>query len=499
MDRFVPCLRRPAARIAGVVLAGLFLLAVFPGIARCATTIAVDPAAMLGSFAPELLGVNVQWTSGCDGLQEPGGGGLSPSVLARVKELAPPLVRYPGGLLSSTQDWRLGVGPLEARGYSPDFVGKKEKMTCGTGEFLDFLKRIQARGMITANVTRTPEEAAQWLEYVKKAGGDVPWWEIGNESYFPQDPSYMSARDYGDRFGRFSRVLRRVDPGVRVGAILEGSLIAAAWAKYIIPDIKGWNADVVAATAAEADFYTVHLYAPFNHDRAPEGTVRAIMAAPAALEKNLAEVLAMVRKAKPDAAVFVTEFNVGTDNTVDNWGFGVTLAQAGYTAQMLCAYARNGVAGANFWSLVGNHNFGLVKSREDPRLRPAGMLYAALRPLAGAKVLRTVVEGPAFDYPEVGNVPANMALSVVAAQAFDTAGSCMVVAVNRDPRQPQQVSLRLSGSPDAAVFTARMLTGAAPLASNEKGQDVTWLPETAPGTVLTMPPGATALLRVVPQ
>jgi hypothetical protein len=56
---------------------------------------------------------------------------------------------------------------------------------------------------------------------------------------------------------------------------------------------------------------------------------------------------------------------------------------------MFIEFARRGLAGACYWSLIGNHNFGLVKDARSRTLRPAGALYANLRPLRGARVLTT--------------------------------------------------------------------------------------------------------------
>ncbi len=479
------------------LLVWLFLLAYHPAELQSAEChITLDRSTVQGTFAPELLSANLQWTSGCDGMLEQTGMRMNNASVSAAAQLSPPVLRYPGGLLSSLYEWRKGVSAT--RGTSPNYEKNPEEMRCGSDEFGQILRALSAKGMITANLTRTPAEAAEWLTYLRGNGVATPWWEVGNESYLPAEPSYTTAAQYGTRVREFSKALKTVDPAVKVGAILEGSVVHTAWGGFIVPELSTWNSTVIKATATDADFYSLHLYAPFGTLSSDNETIKAMLAAPVALAKNIADISKTVKAANPKAQIFVTEFNIGMDTPTANWRFSTTLAQAGYVAQMLGYSARHGVAQANFWSLIGNHNFGLVKSGTDPRLRPAGLLYKALKPLAGASVIGTAVAAPKLSYTTVGNVPAGMNVPAVWAQAFTQGGDVWVMIVNRAPARTFTVDIKDSKTGAVASYTLWKLNAPTPLSTNEQSDTVTASEVTA-GPAFTLPPAGVALVRFKAQ
>jgi alpha-L-arabinofuranosidase len=98
-------------------------------------------------------------------------------------------------------------------------------MVVGTGEYLKLLSETGRSGLITVNVTRPGDEAAAWVRYIRDTNPDVvPLWEVGNESYLNQDPSFMSAVEYVQRFKAFAAVMKNADPTIKWGPILEASL-----------------------------------------------------------------------------------------------------------------------------------------------------------------------------------------------------------------------------------------------------------------------------------
>ncbi|WP_243367314.1 hypothetical protein [Fundidesulfovibrio soli] len=457
--------------------------------------ISLDRRAVKGSFPLELLGANVQWTSGCDGLLTPGTTQLQPAAIAAAQQLGPPTLRYPGGLLASIYSWRNGIGALGARSTSLNYVKTPELMYCGSDEYAAILQALSAKGMITANLTQPPSEAAAWLSYLQSKNVSTPWWEVGNESYLPDDPSYTTAAAYGTSFIAFSKALKAVDPSVKVGAILEGSLIGTTWGKYVIPEENTWNAAVVSATAATADFYSLHLYAPFGALTTDDDTVKAIMAAPVALAKNMASVRTLVQSKNPKAQLFVTEFNVGMDNATNNWRFSTALVQAGYVAQMVGYSAVNGISQANFWSMVGNNNFGLVKSWNDPRLRPSGLLYKALKPMTGADALSTTVNAPLMSYKTVGNVPSGMSVPAVWAQSFTKGSDVWVLVVNRTPKTPFVLDVRDAQTGMVSTFSLWVLGAATAMTTNEQGDAVKATTYAKTGPTFTLPGAGVAIVH----
>ena len=64
-----------------------------------------------------LLGANIQWVDGGDGLVATRGGDRRKATAIREAAMAlrPTTLRYPGGSQSDTYHWREGVGPTRGR------------------------------------------------------------------------------------------------------------------------------------------------------------------------------------------------------------------------------------------------------------------------------------------------------------------------------------------------------------------------------------------------
>jgi hypothetical protein len=437
-------------------------------------TVIIDATKITGRFDPNLLGHNIQWTDQGDGLLAPQtlqNSLFRPNVIEALKQLPVPLIRFPGGALASSYIWQKGVGPLGTRGSCPDFVGKDQPMLFGTMEYLALLRELGANGMVTLNMNREPEEAAEWLRFVRQAGGAVSHWEVGNESFLPKDPSYSTVDTYISRY-------------------------------FALPELEVWNRRVVEATNGQAEFFAAHFYAPLARGDSEVATASAMAAASEAMERNLRTVSTLIRRQRPDQELWVTEFNVLTDNALANWRFGTALAQANYVSSLLLAFVRQQVAGANFWSLLGNHNFGLIKSSQDPRLRPAALVYQLMGPVAGALAIATETNAPELAYPVIGNVPQALAPKVIDAQAFVKGEDLQVMLVNRDPLQPLEVTLNLPPEASLAAGSgALLISGPSFLANNESSDQVRLsdLPLQSPTSnqvVLALPPMGIARLWV---
>jgi len=95
--------------------------------------------------------------------------GIRNDVVAALKELRVPNVRWPGGCFADEYHWRNGIGPRNERPatLNPNWGGVIEPNTFGTHEFMDFVEQIGAEAYISINVgSGTPHEAADWFEYM---------------------------------------------------------------------------------------------------------------------------------------------------------------------------------------------------------------------------------------------------------------------------------------------------------------------------------------------
>ena len=104
--------------------------------------------------------------------QIPNTRGIRNDVVAALKAIKVPNVRWPGGCFADEYHWRNGVGPRDKRPatLNPNWGGVIEPNTFGTHEFMDFVQQIGAEAYLSINVgSGTPQEAADWLEYLTTA------------------------------------------------------------------------------------------------------------------------------------------------------------------------------------------------------------------------------------------------------------------------------------------------------------------------------------------
>src|SRR5882672_3256916 len=95
--------------------------------------------------------------------------GIRNDVVAALKSLHVPNVRWPGGCFADEYHWRKGVGPADKRvvTLNPNWGGVIESNAFGTHEFRDFLAQIGAAAYVSVNVgSGSPQEASDWLEYM---------------------------------------------------------------------------------------------------------------------------------------------------------------------------------------------------------------------------------------------------------------------------------------------------------------------------------------------
>ena len=154
--------------------------------------------------------------------------GIRNDVIAALREIASPVVRWPGGCFADTYHWKDGIGPRDQRPsiINSTWGGVTEDNSFGTHEFLDLCELVGAEPYICLNVgSGTVQEAAEWVEYVnsnvkspmtalrEKNGREQPWnvkfWAVGNESW--GCGGNMTPEYYADLFKRFSTYLRAGD------------------------------------------------------------------------------------------------------------------------------------------------------------------------------------------------------------------------------------------------------------------------------------------------
>jgi alpha-N-arabinofuranosidase len=389
-------------------------------------TLRLQPTMIGGPVPKELFGTNLQWTGAGDGalVSEPGGAfAWNQALLRLVADGGLNLMRFPGGALANTYRWRIGVGPRGGRPAGKNFVGADEASIFGSDELIAFAARSGAQLLLTANAAAGPEEAADWVEYMnggpatamgalrlRNTGAPAPgvrWWEVGNELYSPKEPGHAPAAAYARTVVAFREAMRRRDPTVRVGAMLEGSFQSAAWMAGVMPELPGWNAAVVRACGADIDFVSLHFSAPYDTVWPDDRLRELTLAGNLVLRKTIGEVRSLLAEVgRPRLPILVTEYTAF-------YGGGRPELVAGldgalFDALVLIELMRqpNVVAAAN-WSLVNDGAFGLAAGEGGQlKPRPSFDMLRRLRTFAGLPIVGMDIQGPAYATAAKGSIPA---------------------------------------------------------------------------------------------
>jgi alpha-L-arabinofuranosidase len=228
----------------------------------------LDPN-VFGGFA-EHLGRHIY-----TGIYEPGHAtadeeGFRKDVIALVKELNMPVIRYPGGNFVSGYNWEDGVGPKENRPFKLDLAwGAGEPNTFGTNEFMSWCDKVGTKAMMAVNLgTRGPEEARNLLEYCNHPGGSywsdlrkshgydkpygIEYWCLGNEMDGPWQMGAKTAFEYGRIANETAKLLKWIDPKVKTILCGSSSRSMATFGK--------WEWESLHECYDNVDYVSMHTY-----------------------------------------------------------------------------------------------------------------------------------------------------------------------------------------------------------------------------------------------
>ena len=174
-----------------------------------------------------------------EGSSIPNTRGIRNDVVAALKKIEIPVIRWPGGCFADQYHWEDGIGPRDQRPkqINTTWGGVVEDNQFGTHEFLDFCGQIGAAPYISGNVgSGTVEELAEWIEYMtaatnsvmsdlrRKNGRAEPWKipfvGIGNESW--GCGGEMTPEFYSDNFRRYNTFVKDY-PGNKIYRVASGS------------------------------------------------------------------------------------------------------------------------------------------------------------------------------------------------------------------------------------------------------------------------------------
>jgi alpha-L-arabinofuranosidase len=245
--------------------------------AKSATKVYVDTRRQIGPLDPNVFGSFLEHLGRAiyEGIYDPGSSlsdsdGFRKDVLADIRELGVPIIRYPGGNFVSGYNWLDGVGPKQDRPKVLDKAWNSLNTNqFGTDEFMAWCKAAGTQPLMGLNLgTGTPEEAAALVEYCnldkgtrwsdlrRKHGVADPYqvkhWCLGNEMDGPWQIGHITALEYGYKAADAARQMRAVDPSL--------TLIACGSSGPFMPTYLDWDREVLEQCYEYVDALSLHRY-----------------------------------------------------------------------------------------------------------------------------------------------------------------------------------------------------------------------------------------------
>lgn len=196
-------------------------------------TLEINPADPIAVIHPNLHGHFMEHLGRCiyDGIwvgedsRIPQTQGFRNDVLAALRKLNPPIIRWPGGCFADDYHWQDGIGPRSERPRRINIHWGEviETNQVGTQEFIRFCRLVGAEPYICGNVgSGSPRELRDWVEYCNFPGDstwarqraadgsaeplNVVYWGVGNENW--GCGGNFSPEDYCTEFRRYASYLR---------------------------------------------------------------------------------------------------------------------------------------------------------------------------------------------------------------------------------------------------------------------------------------------------
>lgn len=227
------------------------------------TSITINADKSLGNINPFIYGQFIEYMGRCidGGIYDENPAvsderGFRRDVLEKAKELAPTMLRFPGGTVVKTLHWEDGVGPKEQRKAKNNLVwGGINTFHFGTCEFIEYCRELGCEPVLVVNIsTGTPDEAANWVEYcngtentyyanLRRSHGypepfNVKYWALGNEEAAEPDAGiHQDPNDYVKDMWHFIKLMKLTDPTIEL--IANGEAGNYDWTRTALKGLDG--------------------------------------------------------------------------------------------------------------------------------------------------------------------------------------------------------------------------------------------------------------------
>ena len=402
--------------------------------------------------------------------------GIRNDVVAALKNLNIPVLRWPGGCFADEYHWRDGIGPRDKRPrrINTTWGGVIETNAFGTHEFMDLCEMIGADAYIGGNAgSGTPQEMMEWVEYItsdsnsalgdlrRQNGREKPWklpyFGVGNESW--GCGGNMRPEFYADEYRRFASFIKSYS-GNRIQKIASGAN----------EDDYNWTEVLMSKARPQLQGFSLHFYTVptgkwerkgsatrFGEDEWYSTLVRTLR-----MDELIQKHGAIMNKYDPQKRVGLI---------VDEWGTWYD-SEPGKSLGML--YQQNSirdaiVAGinlnifnqhsdrvqmANIAQTVNVLQAMILTDKERMILTPTYHVFDMYKVHQNGALIPVEVTAPEYKLAQV-SIP-----SLHASASRDTSGRLHISIVNLDPNRSAQVSMRIAGA-TAGNITGQVLTAPA--------------------------------------
>jgi len=396
--------------------------------------------------------------------------GIRNDVVAALKAIRVPNVRWPGGCFADEYHWRKGIGPRRAETLNPNWGGVIESNSFGTHEFMDFLDQIGAEAYISANVgSGTPQEAAEWLEYLTASqpttlakeraanGHPAPYkialLGIGNESW--DCGGNMTPDYYLSQLKIYARFVRNFNPAQQGKSQMLKIAVGPGgdeprfteWTETVM---KGWQDH---KWSWDMNGLSMHNYTVVNWDKKlgsvgfSEAEYSQVLKSTLAMDDLIKKHSAIMDKYDPQKKIALI---------VDEWGSWYaplpgsnpafliqqnSMRDAILAALNLNIFARHAdrVRGANIAQMINVLQSMIMTDKEKMVLTPTYYVFKMYVPFQDATFVPVTFNAGTYTQGDI-TLP-----RVDAIAARDASGKLWLEMTNLDPNQPAEIELSLSG------------------------------------------------------
>jgi alpha-N-arabinofuranosidase len=407
--------------------------------------------------------------------------GYRNDVLAALKQLNVPLLRWPGGCFADEYHWKDGIGPRESRPsiYNSHWGGVVENNHFGTHEFLDLCELLGIEPFVCVNVgSGSVQEAMEWIEYMtspasspmanlrRKNGREQPWKvryiAVGNENW--GCGGNMRPEFYADNYRRYATFLKNYGDN-RLYKVACG----ASDTNF------EWTETVMKSAARQMNAISLHYYTRTTMQWPPRGSATefderewfAVLRNTLLMDDYVTKHSAIMDKYDPQRRVGLA---------VDEWGTWYaktpgskegfleqqnTLRDALVAALNLHIFQKHAdrVAMANVAQMINVLQAVILTDKEKMLLTPTYHVFEMFKPHQGAVSLPIELTTPDYVFAE-GKIPA---VSASASRSKD--GKVHLSFANCDPHRALRVDCTLAGV-SAKSAAGRVLTASAMNAHN---------------------------------